>query len=194
MPSENTKVRPYTANSTQATKIENDSLALPGIPSPALLWPLLRAARLGSRIATNAKVIAEPLTRATTGAKRCSRRPMPPAVIARPRASRRLAITVPVMLALTISTSPARRAVSVMISSAALPNKALSSAPTVGPRLRAISSVAVLSHTASGKMAPAESRQTAESPQPTHFAAIESGSSASRAIRIRVRNPIGLTR
>jgi len=138
--------------------------------------------RLGIRIASTARVMAEPLTRATTGWKRCSWRPRPPSAIESPRASSRLAITVPVMLALTMSTRPARSATRAMISSVALPNRALSRAPIEGPRARDSSSVAVLSQIARGRIARAELKNTGRSPQCHQAAAQERGSAASRPV------------
>ena len=158
MRSENTRVRAYTKSSSQATKREK-------APMPAALWSGSRLVRLGIRIASTARVIAEPFTRATTGWKVCSWRPMPPTNIDRPRASSRLAITVPVMLAFTIPTRPARRAVRAMINSVALPNRALSRAPRFGPKAIEISSVAVLNHTARGRIASTAVKKTAPSPQ-----------------------------
>ena len=148
---------------------------------PAVLWSGSRLVRLGIRIASTARVIAEPFTRATTGWKVCSLRPMPPTSIERPRASSRLAITVPVMLAFTITTRPAFRAVSAMISSVALPNRALSRAPMLGPRASESSSVAVLSQTARGRIASTANTNTAPSPQWRRSASAERGTNNSRS-------------
>jgi hypothetical protein len=104
-----------------------------------------------------------------------------------PRASSRLATTVPVMLAFTMSTRPALRAVRAMISSVALPNKAFSRAPIEGPRARASSSVAVLSHTARGRMARADVTNTVPSPIPSRSAAMEMGTNTSNPRATLVR-------
>ncbi len=65
--------------------------------------------------------------------KRSSLCLQPPSSIASPSTIRMLPMIEPVSEALTISVSPARRAMKAMISSAALPNVALSSPPTPGP-------------------------------------------------------------
>ena len=65
--------------------------------------------------------------------KRSSLCVQPPTSIARPSTISRLPRIEPVSEALTISVSPARRAMKPMISSAALPNVALSRPPSPGP-------------------------------------------------------------
>ena len=57
----------------------------------------------------------------------------PPRSMARPRTIRMLPMMEPVSEALTISVSPARRAMKAMISSAALPKVAFRSPPMPGP-------------------------------------------------------------
>ena len=153
--------------------------------------PVENTAMLGIRIASTARVMAEPFTRATTGWKRCSLRPSPPRNIERPRASSRLAITVPVMLALTMSTSPARRATKAMMSSEALPKTALSRAPRDGPKATDNFSVAMLSQIASGRIASPEQAKTTLSLQCSRSAARESGTSTRKAVAKGRRFVIG---
>jgi hypothetical protein len=80
----------------------------------------------------------------------------PPTTNATPATSNRLPTIEPMIDARTSSSRPARMASTVMMSSAALPSVALSSAPTRGPARAAKSSVASPMMPASGTTARAE--------------------------------------
>ena len=78
----------------------------------------------------------------------------------KPITSNRLPMIEPVMLALTTPVNPAFRATIAMISSVALPKVAFNKPPHEGPKTTEISSVAVLSQPAKGKIAIAEVTNT----------------------------------
>lgn len=85
--------------------------------------------------------------------------------MAKPMTRSKLPIIEPVILAFTTLTSPELSAAMAIISSVALPNVALSKPPQDGPSTTAISSVAVLSQLAKGKIANAEVINTIKDPQ-----------------------------
>ena len=96
-------------------------------------------------------------------------------------------MTVPVMLALTMSTRPAFRATRAMINSVAFPKRAFNRAPMEGPSVRDSSSVAVLSRIARGMIDRIEAMKTNQSPQWNRSAAAATGSIASRPRAMRRR-------
>ena len=85
----------------------------------------------------------------------------PPNSMAKPRTISMLPMIEPVSEALTISVSPARRAMKPMMSSAALPKVALRRPPTPGPVWCARCSVASPMRPARGRIARHETTKTA---------------------------------
>ena len=98
--------------------------------------------RVGTIIATTARNSVAMLAEAARRLKRSWLKRTPPVTMLPPPTSRRLARIDPVMLPLTRSTWPWRRAATPRMSSAALPKVAFSRLPTAGPMRSARPSVA----------------------------------------------------
>ena len=128
--------------------------------SAASLGPTRRWKTAGTSMAKAASTIMVAPTPAAVLLKLCTENRTPPANRLAPNTSRTLPMMLPVIDALTTSSSPALRANIEMISSAALPKVALSSPPMPGPTRSAIASVAAPICPASGMTAAAESTNT----------------------------------
>ena len=142
---------------TTSRTIEIDTLSR---PSPSTVGPAATSKAAGRINAIAASVSIVAWVPAPAGLKCCSGYRIPPASMAAPSTSRILPIMQPAIDASTTSWSPARNAARAIMSSAALPNVALSSPPTPSPMRSARCSVARPIQAASGTIARAEVMKT----------------------------------